>query len=231
MRKHLICLLLFATVANMAFADEPSPQKMHLFILSGQSNMAKLDPGISFTPTVTKALAEDQVIVVKDAEGGQPIRRWYKDWKPASGENRKPVGDLYDRLMEKVKAALDGKKPDTITFLWMQGERDAREKNGAVYGASLKGLLDQLAQDLQREDISVVIGRLSDHGVDNPEIPDWNVIRETQGALAEANPRWEWVDTDDLNGPDDNLHLTKDGYRILGERFAEAALKLIAKPQ
>ena len=229
MHKHLILLLLLVVVANMAVADEPSPQKMHLFILSGQSNMAKLDPAISFTPTVTKALAEDQVIVVKDAEGGQPIRRWYKNWKPASGENRKPVGDLYDQLMQKVNATLDGKKPDTITFLWMQGERDAREKNGAVYGASLKGLLDQLAQDLQREDISVVIGRLSDHGVDNPNIPDWNVIREAQVSLAEANPRREWVDTDDLNGPDDNLHLTKDGYRILGERFAEAALKLLAK--
>jgi lysophospholipase L1-like esterase len=229
MHKHLICLLLFATIANMAFTDDPSPKKMHLLILSGQSNMEKLDPDISFTPMVTKALAKDQVIVVKDAEGGQPIRRWYKDWKPASGENRKPVGDLYDRLMEKVKAALDGKKPDTVTFLWMQGERDAKEKNGAVYGASLKGLLDQLAHDLQREDISVVIGRLSDHGVDNAEIPDWDVIRETQVVLAEANPRWEWVDTDDLNGPNDNLHLTKDGYRILGERFAEAALKLLAK--
>jgi len=231
MHKHLILLLLLVVVANMAVADEPSPQKMHLFILSGQSNMAKLDPAISFTPTVTKALAEDQVIVVKDAEGGQPIRRWYKNWKPASGENRKPVGDLYDQLMQKVNATLDGKKPDTITFLWMQGERDAREKNGAVYGASLKGLLDQLAQDLQREDISVVIGRLSDHGVDNPNIPDWNVIREAQVSLAEANPRREWVDTDDLNGPDDNLHLTKDGYRILGERFAKAALQLIVKPQ
>ena len=231
MHKHLILLLLLVVVANMAVADEPSPQKMHLFILSGQSNMAKLDPAISFTPTVTKALAEDQVIVVKDAEGGQPIRRWYKNWKPASGENRKPVGDLYDQLMQKVNATLDGKKPDTITFLWMQGERDAREKNGDVYAESLKGLIAQLEKDLERTDLFVVIGRLSDNGVDNPNRLDWNVIRETQVALAKANPRWEWVDTDDLNGPDDNLHLTKDGYRILGERFAKAALQLIVKPQ
>jgi hypothetical protein len=53
--------------------------KTHLLILSGQSNMAGLNPALSFTPTVKKLLASDDVIVVKSAQGDQPIRRWYKD--------------------------------------------------------------------------------------------------------------------------------------------------------
>ncbi|MBP89193.1 MAG: acetyl xylan esterase [Planctomycetaceae bacterium] len=58
-------------------------QGKHLFILSGQSNMARLELNESFTPTVIKEFGKDNVIVVKDAKGGQPIRRWYKKWKPA----------------------------------------------------------------------------------------------------------------------------------------------------
>jgi hypothetical protein len=45
--------------------------------------MERLDPSVAFLPVVTKQFGKDNVIVVKDAEDGQPIRRWYKKWKPA----------------------------------------------------------------------------------------------------------------------------------------------------
>ena len=73
--------------APESFADN---EGKHLFILSGQSNMARLDPSDSFTPTVIKEFGSDNVIVVKDAKGGQPIRRWYKNWKPAKGAASTP---------------------------------------------------------------------------------------------------------------------------------------------
>jgi hypothetical protein len=92
-------LLVLATLLPAAAAD-----KVHLFILSGQSNMAGLNPDISFTPTLKKEFSKDTVIVIKDAVGGQPIRRWYKQWKPACGEVAKGNGDLYDRLMGKVRS-------------------------------------------------------------------------------------------------------------------------------
>ncbi|MGM0490933.1 MAG: sialate O-acetylesterase, partial [Planctomycetota bacterium] len=82
-------------VLIFALHAEAQEQDKHLFILSGQSNMAGLDPDISFTPTVTQAFGQDNVIVVKDAQGGQPIRRWYKQWKPAHGDTPKATGDLY----------------------------------------------------------------------------------------------------------------------------------------
>lgn len=41
--------------------------------------MAGLDPDISFTPAISQKFGAENVIVVKDALGGQPIRRWYKD--------------------------------------------------------------------------------------------------------------------------------------------------------
>jgi Carbohydrate esterase, sialic acid-specific acetylesterase len=207
----------------------------HLFILSGQSNMAGLDPDESFTPAVAAEFGEDNVIVVKDAAGGQPIRRWYKEWKPAEGEGPEATGDLYDRLMVKVDSAVAGTRIRSVTFVWMQGERDAREAHGQVYGSALHGLLDQLRADLGREDINAVIGRLSDFDMDNARYPHWTMVREAEFTFAEEYPRGAWVDTDDLNdgknrqGKDiaNDLHMSGEGYRILGERFAREAIALV----
>lgn len=205
----------------------------HLFILSGQSNMAGLDPNLSFTPTVEEAFGKDNVIVVKSAQGGQPIRRWYKQWKPAEGDEPKATGDLYDKLMQKVAEATKDQTIATVTFVWMQGERDANEGHGTVYAASMRGLIDQLAGDLKREHINFVIGRLSDFDMDNKRYKHWTKVREAQVKVAEEDKRGAWVDTDDLNdkGKPGNikhdLHYTKDGYKILGKRFADAAIGLM----
>jgi hypothetical protein len=226
--KTLLALALLSLVAlpEVRAAEEGK----HLFILSGQSNMARLDPKVSFTPAVEAKFGQENVIVVKDAEGGQPIRRWDKGWKDAPGgkAGQKP-GDLYARLMEKVTAAAKGQKLGPVTFFWMQGERDAKEKNGEVYEASFQRLVAQLKADLKRDDIHVVIGRLSDFDLADAKYPHWTKIREIQVKMAEANPAWAWVDTDDLNGEKNDLHLTADGYRILGERYAEKAVALIGK--
>lgn len=52
----------------------------HLILLSGQSNMVNLDPVRVFIPEVEKYQGAENVVVVKVAQKGQPIRRWYKKW-------------------------------------------------------------------------------------------------------------------------------------------------------
>ena len=214
-----------------------SGQGKHLFILSGQSNMGGLHPEESFIPTVEKEFGEENVIVVKDALGGQPIRRWYKAWKGIEGDAVLPIGDLYDRLMEKVNAAIENQKLKTVTFIWMQGERDARESHGEVYKESLLGLYKQLSKDMNRSDINFVNGRLSDFDMSNAKYPHWTKIRDIQVEVAQSNPRFAWINTDDLNdgvnrnGKDikNDLHMSAKGYVIMGERFANAAIELIKK--
>lgn len=207
----------------------------HLFILSGQSNMQGLRPDESFLPTVIEKFGKDNVTVVFDALGGQPIRRWYKGWKPSSGEGPKATGDLYDRLMKKVQEGSAGKKFSSVTLIWMQGERDAKEEHGDVYAASLQGLIDQLSADLGRDDVNFVIGRLSDFDMENKRYKDWTKIRKVQVEFADSHDFTTWVNTDDLNdgknrrGKDisNDLHYSGEGYRLLGERFADGAIKLI----
>ncbi|HUT61332.1 MAG TPA: sialate O-acetylesterase [Phycisphaerae bacterium] len=224
--RTLLAVTLAATVLTAPAAGDEASH--HLFILSGQSNMVGLDPGASFTPAVAKAFGADRVIVVKDAASGQPILRWYKNWKPPRGDSSRRTGDLYDRLMRMVKASVQGRKLDTVTFVWMQGERDAREKWGEVYAASLTGLIAQLRKDLGREDVNVVIGRLSDFDMADAKYSHWTMVRKAQEKVANADRRAAWVDTDDLNGPNDDLHYVKPaGYKVLGERFAAKAIALI----
>ena len=232
--SHLLLLsIVFGTLPSLAHASDG----VHLFMLSGQSNMAGLNPDESFTPAVEKEFGKDNVIVIKDAVGGQPIRRWYKKWKPANGDAPPKNGDLYDRQLGKVKTAIKGKQIASVTFLWMQGERDAKEKHGDVYAASLNGLFEQLSTDLKRDDINVVIGRLSDFDLKNQKYPHWTKLREVLVEVAEAHPRGAWVDTDDLNdglnrrGKEikNDLHYSADGYKIFGTRLAEKAIALIKK--
>ncbi|MDX1681052.1 MAG: sialate O-acetylesterase [Akkermansiaceae bacterium] len=225
MKTSVLLLLFTALLALIAQAQEK-----HLFILSGQSNMQGLDPDASFTPAVEKEFGADKVIVVKDAKGGRPIRDWYKDWKPADGKDVKGKnGELYDRLMEKVNSAIKGQKLASVTFVWMQGERDAREQHGEVYAESLKGLIKQLEKDLGRDDVNFVIGRLSDMDMENKRYKHWTLVREAQVKVAEESDKGAWIDTDDLPMKKDNLHYAPEGYAAMGERFAEKAIELIRK--
>ena len=230
----------FVSSASLVHADNQDAG-LHLFILSGQSNMAGMRPEESFTPAVEKAFGKERVLVVKDAHGGQPIRRWYKDWKSADGIRPDKTGDLYDRLMQKVRDELSktDRSIKTVTFVWMQGERDANERHGEVYGASLNGLFEQLAADLRRDDLNFVIGRLSDFDMENKRYPHWTMVRKQQVMLAEKTPNCVWVNTDDLNDGKnrkgktikDDLHYSADGYVTLGQRFADQAVQLIESPK
>lgn len=229
--RHMIAAVLLALLPVTLAANEPK----HLFILSGQSNMAGLQPEESFTPIVEKTFGKDKVVVVKDALGGQPIRRWHRKWKPATGNTPRGTGDLYDRLIRKVKEAIKGEDIATVTLVWMQGERDAREKHGQVYGESLAGLVDQFQSDLDRDTINVVVGRLSDHDMTNQRYPHWTLIRDVQVGFAEGGENVAWVNTDDLNDGvnrqgepiKNDLHYSAEGYKTLGKRFAENAIALI----
>ncbi len=208
---------------------------VHLFVLSGQSNMAGHRPDEAFTPAIEKALGKENVVIVQDAMGGQPIYRWYKKWKSPQGDEPANRGDLYDRLMSKVKPAIEGKKLKSVTFFWMQGERDAKMAWGDIYGEALQGLYDQFSKDIGVTDVRFVNGRLSDFDMGNQKYPHWTRVREAQVELAEGNPLFDWVDTDDLNDGknrggkpiSNDLHYSGEGYITFGKRMAEKGLALL----
>lgn len=227
--------MLIAQLAPMTHAQ--ADEARHLFILSGQSNMRQPLPD-SFRRCVEQVLGKDKVIVVMMGWPSQPIKNWYKEWTPPQGmTDAKPEnnGTLYGRLLPAVQKAIKDKPIASVTYVWMQGEADARNGWGRVYEKSFLGVLDQFRQDLKIRDINFVIGRINDFWIDPDQFPDGNLVRSIQQKLGEEHANGDWVDTDDLNrGVNpwggysfDDGHFPPAGYRVMGQRFAKKACLLI----
>jgi len=232
----LSAFAILALAAGSSFSREEA-KPIHLFILSGQSNMQKLKPESSFLPEVRNLLSDDEVVHIKVAKGGQPIRLWVKEWNNIAAKHDIDVKvystPYYDRILAQFKV-LDAKYPQgfsSISFNWMQGEQDAKEKLSVTYEESLKTLIANLRRDLRAPHMNVVIGRLSDSRVGKQ--PEWEKIREILMKVATDDKHGAWVDTDDLNNKVrkgrlvNTVHYTKEGYELLGQRFARQSVKLI----
>jgi len=196
-------------------------QAVRLFILSGQSNMVGLTGETSFLPHIEAAFGGDELIFVKHSKGGVPIDRWYP--KPREGVKFGPnaPGAVYGHLMEMVRREVGDRKLDSVSLVWMQGEANGKDGRSRTYKSNLEGLIQQFRQDLGREDMTIVIGRLNTNKIGTP---DWDAVRVIQQQVADADERAAWVDLDDLGNA---LHYSSEGYEKMGERFAQEAIKLL----
>ncbi len=231
--SFFVAALSFSATANAA--EKP----VHLFILSGQSNMAGMNPKLGFEPEAKKLFPDADVVYIKIAQGGRPIRLWVDQWNEIAEKHGLDVklgqakrNNYYQQIRDQYKKLLEKHpRPASVTFCWMQGERDAREKLSAAYSDALTQLITNLRRDLEQPEMNFVIGRLSDFGkADNAE---WQKVREVQVNVAVKDERGAWVDCDDLNNKEkngvarDDLHYTKAGYELLGRRYARQAKALI----
>jgi len=231
--------VLFCLSLPLIAADKP----VHLFILSGQSNMQGMDPETGFLPEAKKLFDGEQVVYIKVAKGGQPICRWLEEWDSIAEKNgvdartRKRIlkdkgVEFYQPILDQYKEMLKKHpKPASVTFCWMQGERDANGGGQPAYKDALKKLITKLRRDLERPDMNVVIGRLSDAG---EKKESWKAMRKIQMEIAGEDPSGAWVDCDDLNnktkdGKTQNaVHYTRpEGYITLGRRFARQGHALV----
>ncbi len=237
MKKFIPLILLLATSTSVV-DDKP----VHVFIFSGQSNMAGMNPETGFVPEAKKLFGGDEVVYIKVAKGGQPICRWVQEWAEIANEKGmdarhrerilKGEGVLfYQPILDQYKERLEKHpKPTSVTFCWMQGERDANGGADAAYKDALKLLIAKLRRDLERPDMNIVIGRIGDYALDRPSCV---AVRKAQREIADEDPRGGWVDVDDLNNKQVNgevksvVHYTKEGYELLGRRFARQGYALI----
>jgi hypothetical protein len=209
----------------------------HLFILSGQSNMTGTVKG-AFEARIAERFGKENAVVVMRQKSGRGIRFWVADYgQPTDrGLTEKKMssnGMEYKPLIETALAATKDQSFDTVGFIWMQGESDANNRLSKVYQESFLKLVKQLKKDLNRDDLYFVIGRINDYARSRPDNTDWIQVRDAQVKLGKTKGNG-WIDTDDLNGgdeskPDGDIHFPKKGAVILGQRFADKAIKLITK--
>ncbi|MHC4878358.1 MAG: sialate O-acetylesterase [Planctomycetota bacterium] len=230
-RRSLIVLVLTCSSFGTADAED---RPVHLFILSGQSNMAGMNPKTGFEQEAAKLFPNADVPYIKVARGGRPIRLWVSQWNDIAKKHKLTTmsqgTEYYEPILKQFQAIIQKHpKLTSVTFCWMQGERDAREKLSAAYEDALGSLIANLRRDLKQPNMNFVIGRLSDFS----SAPDWEAVRNAQVSLAENDPRGAWVDCDDLNDKESNgvkrndLHYTRAGYELLGRRYVRQAKALI----
>ena len=190
-----------------------------------------------FAQKVEDTYGKENIVVVHHSKSGRGIRFWDKDYRfpdgyrlPGKGvpseRSKQQHGQEYGPLIGKVREAIEGKSFDTVTFVWMQGESDGGRGLGPVYEESFLRLLRRIKQDLERKDLGFVIGRINNSRMSDP---NWKAMRDAQVKLAEDTDHGEWIDTDDLSGPEHGVHFPKENYSKLGQRFAEKAIDLIRK--
>ena len=190
-----------------------------------------------------KLFKDEKVVYIKVAKGGQPICRWLEEWQGIAKKNgleenhikrihRGGKVEFYQPILDQYKEMLK-KHPkfESVTFCWMQGERDANGGAHAAYKDALKQLISNLRRDLKRPDMNVVIGRIGDYALDRESCV---TVRKVQSEIANEDPHGAWVDVDDLNDRmvkgkmQSVVHYNRpEGYVVLGQRFARQGYALI----
>jgi hypothetical protein len=178
------------------------------------------------------------VTLVQCSRSGRGIRFWVKDYELPEDHERHGTlksgnGEEFPRLVKAVQDSCDARSFKTVSFIWMQGESDANRNLGVAYERSFTTLLSRLKKELGVEEMYFVIGRISDYGLHGKNAEGWKLMRKVHQQIADADPMGAWIDTDDLNGGDEDnpagdLHYPAEESIRLGERFGQAALKQLS---
>ncbi|MEZ6042450.1 MAG: sialate O-acetylesterase [Planctomycetaceae bacterium] len=179
--------------------------------------------------------------IAADAEAAKIFGCWEPDFHVAGGRH----GDInqYDHFLATLRNAfairdIDGDgESDTLIpagIIWMQGESDAGDEDVARrYEANLKRLMDLIRAALRKDDLRVVIGRISDSGKDDYEQASANgrvweygeQVRKAQSDFVQRDENAAIVTTTDAYGYSDPWHYDSAGYLDLGARFADAVVQ------
>ncbi len=131
---------------------------------------------LSFAKKLQEYYPNEKIAIIKYSRGGTSIDSvaagrygsWEPDYKGKNGINQ------YDHFLRTVNLAMNDKDIDNngiedylipSGIIWMQGESDAyREEVALRYYGNLKRLMDLVRAALRKDDLPIVIGKISDSG-------------------------------------------------------------------
>ncbi|KAL9231741.1 hypothetical protein vseg_006929 [Gypsophila vaccaria] len=164
-------------------------------------------PGMAFANRVRESGACGEVGVVPCAVGGTAIREW------ARGE------ELYEGMVRRAKASLEGEGGEIKGVLWYQGESDTlKECDVLVYEDNMETFVGNVREDLSLPSLPLIQVALA-----SGEKKYIDKIREAQ--LSIKLPNVVCVDAKGLKLNPDNLHLTTEAQVQLGHMLADAYLE------
>lgn len=250
-RRILPLLLTILCLSARAQQVPPVREKLHLYLLMGQSNMAGRDrsklAGQVDNPRVLAFSQEGKWSVARD-----PLHQKDGRIEPGAGPGISfanamakaqpgvtiglipcavggtPLkrwvkgGDLYQRAIERAKAA--EKDGVIMGVLWHQGESDSGKEELAVsYEKRLSGMIADLRGDLGKPELPVVVGEIGGF-LDLKKNPYAETVRAALKRIPAEVPRTGFASSEGLGDKGDKLHFSADAAKTLGERYAEVML-------
>ena len=222
--------------------DTLQPGYGRQFYSDGKTNRYSdyFGPELSFGHQITNLHPQQNVAVIKYALGGSALgygvgNNWYPDYRRGNGINQ------YDHFLSTLSNAfasrdIDGDgEPDTLIpagIIWMQGESDAYDSDITAnrYLDNLKTMMALFRAALRSPDLPVVLGKITDSGMD-PEDGlrmNWgSLVQQAQLDFVEQDSCAALVTvTEGFTHLDDGWHYTSADYLTLGRQFAERVAHL-----
>jgi hypothetical protein len=237
----------------------PVKEKLHIYLLMGQSNMAgrgKIDPEdqSSHPRVLMLTLQGEWEPAVEPVTHDKPTMlgvgpglafgKAMADQEPgvtiglvscALGATRlkrwEHDGDLYSNAVQRAKLSM---RDGTLKgILWHQGESDAgASTNANTYGVRLAKMVQDIRADLGCPNLPFVAGQIGEFLYDRgpDHSPYARVVNEAIAKLPETVPAAGYVPSKGLKDKGDVLHFDSASQRELGQRYATVMLQLQARP-
>lgn len=177
-----------------------NPLNIHSTIRKGPG-MQKLNPGYSFAKKMLEADPTKNIGLIVNARGGSKIEQWL-------GKSK-----YYWGIRGRAKAFKDSGQIKGV--LWHQGESNSNDPDS--YLTQIKSLIANLRADLGDTNLPFVAGQITN----NPPM----AINEEIAKLPEEVHLTAVVSSEGLK-TSDRWHFDTESQLLLGERYAEAMLKL-----
>ena len=174
--------------------------------------------GRSFAQVVAAATPGVTIGLIPCAVGGSPIDAWQPGFYYQPTQSHP-----WDDAIRRAKLALPSGTLKGI--LWHQGESDSNRELASGHAAKLHDLIGRLRTGLAAPTVPLIAGQLGQF-TGSP----WNEYKtqvdQAHRALPAKVPHTAFVSSDGLKDKGDKTHFDSDSYRELGQRYAEAYLKL-----
>lgn len=252
----VLSLIAGACFVNAADAVKPAKEKLRIYLLMGQSNMAGRgviededktaharvlmyetnDVWVPAVEPITKdahkpngvgpGLAFGKAMAEKDASVIIGLVPTAVGGTPLSRWSK--GGDLYENAVHRAKESMrDGTLAGVI---WHQGESDTGTKEKAeTYGKRLAKMFADLRADIGAPDLPIVVGELGQffiHRTNGKPVPLAKVVDAALKDIPHHVAHTGCVLSEGLKDKGDQLHFDSASQREFGRRYAEVMWNL-----
>ncbi|KAI9133961.1 sialate O-acetylesterase [Acaryochloris sp. CCMEE 5410] len=190
--------------------------------VSQEGKAPGVGPGMTFASALLKHDKDAVIGLIPCARGGSTIQEWQRNLSENS---------LYGSCLKRLRAAsLMGQLEGMLFF---QGEADALDQkqfshlslSPQQWSKKFEKFIESFRLDTKQENLPIVFAQIGSH--DAPDLlTQWNVVKKQQENI--QLPQVAMITTDDL-ALEDYVHYTTKSYRTIGQRFANAYIKLTEK--